>query len=67
MKLRILLNVLHPETVVHLFDDVKLDLIVQVKDVPNDLKERIVNKLFRSYFHSKYDFTIFLKVQYEQV
>ena len=61
MKLRSLLGVLHPETVVHLFDDVKLDLIVQAKDVPKELKERTVNELYRSYTDSLYDFSIFLE------
>lgn len=62
MKLRTQLSVLNPETVVYLFDDVKLDLIVTVKDIPKDLKERNVKRLYKAYFDSKYDLYIELKV-----
>lgn len=62
MKLKQLLKVLHPETVVHLFDDVKLDLVVKVKDIQKELKEISVKNLYKSYSDSLYDFSIFLKV-----
>lgn len=61
MKLRSLLSVLHPETVVCLVEDDKLDLVVKVKDIPKELKERTVNELYRSHTDSLYDFSIFLK------
>ena len=62
MKLRSLLGVLNPEIVVHLFDDYKLELVVKVKDIQNELKERNVKTLHRSYTDSLYDFSILLKV-----
>jgi hypothetical protein len=62
MKLRTQLSVLHPEIVVCLVDDDKLDLVVKVKDIPNELKERSVKKLYNSYSDSEYDLYIKLKV-----
>ena len=62
MKLKKLLRILDLEIVVRLFDDYKLDLVVKVKDIPKELKERSVNRLYRPYFDIKYDLSIFLKV-----
>ena len=62
MKLRSLLSVLHPETVVCLVEDDKLDLVVKVKDIPKELKERTVKKLNTVYIQNQYDLSISLKV-----
>lgn len=62
MKLRTQLSVLHPETVVRLWDDDKLDLVVRVKLISKELKERSVKKLYSTYDDSEYDLSIELKV-----
>ena len=62
MKLRTQLSVLHPETVVCLVDPNGSNLVVKVKDIPKELKERSVKKLYNSYPDSEYDFYIYLKV-----
>ena len=62
MKLKSQLSVLNPETVVCLADPNGSDLVVKVKNIPKELKERSVKKLYRAYSDSVYDFLIVLKV-----
>ena len=61
MKLRTQLSVLDSDTVVCIVDPNASDLVVKVKDIPKELKERNVSKLYRAYSDSKYDLSIFLK------
>lgn len=62
MKLKKLIKVLNPETIVRLMDADKLDIIAKVKDIPKELKERNVKKLSSSYYDSDDDMLILLKV-----
>lgn len=51
MKLRKLLRILLPESTVCILDSNGLYLVVEVKDIPKEMKERSVNKLYKSYSH----------------
>ena len=62
MKLRTQLSVLHPDTVVCLLDYDKLELVIKVKNIPKELKERQVDKLFPTRSDNAFDLYIELKV-----
>lgn len=62
MKLRNLIKVLHPKTVVCLMDDDNLYLVVEIKDIPKELKKRKVRTLHGSSYDGQYDLFIFLNI-----